>query len=288
MSLPQVGVVVLTQGNRPEYLRAAVDSVLAQQNVNCDIVCVGNGWEPEGLPAAVRPLYLPQDLGIPAGRNAGAQEVAGDLLLFLDDDARLADPEFLRHAVRHFETSPELGLVQPRVNPLDGSRTPSRWIPRLRGRGIDVAGPVFSVWEGAVVVRRSAFTAAGGWPGGFVYAHEGIELSWRIWDCGYQTWYQPQLVAEHPSVHPSRHQDYLWFNARNRVWLARRNLPLLLRVPYVLSWMSVQMLRTRSWDACRQWLKGVAVGLTSDPGVRRPMSWRTVVRMGRYGRLPVV
>jgi hypothetical protein len=62
------GVVILTMGTRPAELRRAIDSVLAQQDVTCDIVVVGNGWEPIDLPDGVRALGLAENVGIPAGR----------------------------------------------------------------------------------------------------------------------------------------------------------------------------------------------------------------------------
>ena len=80
--LARYGVVVLTQGKRPELLASGLRSVLTQRDVVVDVLVVGNGWQPSGLPAGVRALALPENVGIPAGRNAGVPEVAGDLLLF--------------------------------------------------------------------------------------------------------------------------------------------------------------------------------------------------------------
>src|SRR5690349_22384063 len=96
---PRVGVVVLTQGNRPDDLAAGLDMVLRQRDVTTDIVVIGNPWEPTGLPAGVRGIGLPEGLGIPGGRNAGVPHVAGDLLFFLDDDARPATEDYLAGAV---------------------------------------------------------------------------------------------------------------------------------------------------------------------------------------------
>ena len=50
----KVGVVILTQGTRPADLARGIRSMQAQQGVALDIVVVGNGWEPEGLPDGVR------------------------------------------------------------------------------------------------------------------------------------------------------------------------------------------------------------------------------------------
>ena len=51
-----VGCVVLTMGNRPAELRRAVESLLAQQGVTVDVIVVGNGWQPTGLPEGVKAL----------------------------------------------------------------------------------------------------------------------------------------------------------------------------------------------------------------------------------------
>jgi GT2 family glycosyltransferase len=286
---PAVGVVVLTQGRRPAELRRALDSVRAQQGVDTDVVVVGNGWQPTGLPAGVRGLGLPENVGIPAGRNAGVPHVAGELLFFLDDDATLPDPGFLAAAAERFAAADRLGVLQPRVDVLGGGTAPQRWTPRLRAGDPRRSSPVFSVWEGALVLRRAAFEAAGGWPAPFFYAHEGIELAWRSWDAGYSVWYAGDLVAEHPLTAPTRHGDYFRLNARNRVWLARRNLPWLVAVPYVANWTAVQVLRSwRTPATLRPWLRGWLEGWRSPAGDRSPLRWSTIARMARHGRPPVL
>lgn len=286
---PAYGVVVLTQGARPADLARALDSVLAQRGVVLDVVCVGNGWDPDGLPDGVEPLGLPHNVGIPAGRNAGVPHVSGDLLLFLDDDASLPDPQFLEDVAQRFTADPALGLLQPRVVARDGGAAPPRWIPRMRKGDPAESGPVFSVWEGAVVIRREVFETVGGWPAPFFYAHEGIELAWRVWDSGYTVCYAGDLAAEHPVMEPTRHAEYYRLNARNRVWLARRNLPAALVPLYVGSWTGVQVVRSRKDRAALQaWFGGWVEGWREPPGPRRPIRWRTVWRMTRLGRPPIV
>jgi GT2 family glycosyltransferase len=286
---PVVGVVVLTQGRRPAELRRGLDSVAAQRGVDTDVVVVGNGWQPTGLPAGVRALGLAENVGIPAGRNAGVPQVRGDLLFFLDDDAALPDPHFLATAAERFARDERLGVLQPRVDVLGGGTAPQRWTPRLRVGDRRRSSPVFSVWEGALVVRRAAFEAAGGWPDRFFYAHEGIELAWRTWDAGYDVRYAGDLAAEHPLTVQTRHADFHRLNARNRVWLARRNLPWVLALPYVASWTGVQLLRSRRSPATlRPWLRGWVEGWRSPAGSRRPLRWATVWRMTALGRPPVL
>ena len=286
---PRVAVVSLSQGTRPDDLRRGLESVLAQQGVDLDVVCVGNGWQPVSLPDGVRALALPENLGIPAGRNAGAAEVDGDYVFFLDDDASVPSPTFLRDAIALFEHDPSLGLVQPRVVDPSGSANPRRWVPRIRKGDPEQSSPVFSVWEGAVVLPMDVWRAVGGWGAEYFYAHEGIELAWRVWDAGRRTWYAGELVANHPAIDPARHREYVRLNARNRVWLARRNLPAVLRPLYVGSWAAIQVLRWwRSPRRLATWFGGIAEGWRTDCGPVHVMGWLTIGRMTLAGRPPVV
>ena len=286
--LPRFGVVVLTMGRRPEELDRGVRSVLAQEGVEADVVVVGNGWQPEGLPDGVRGLGLPENIGIPAGRNAGVPHVAGDLLLFLDDDAWLPDPGFLRTLADRFAIDPDLGLVQPRVVDPTGVPSPGRWVPRLRVGDPAEPGPATALWEGAVVMRRSVYDAVDGWPDEFFYAHEGIDLVWRVWDAGYTPWYAGDLVVHHPVIDPARHDVYYRLNARNRVWLARRNLPVVLEPVYVGTWVGMTLLRVRDRQALGAWFGGLREGITERPIGRRRMRWSTVWAMTRAGRPPII
>ena len=280
---------MLTQGRRPADLDRGIRSLLAQQGVRLDIICVGNGWQPTGLPAGVAALALPENLGIPAGRNRGVEHVTGEYLFFLDDDASLPDPTFLSDAVGVLRADPSIGLLQPQVVDPAGLTAPRRWIPRIRKGDPGHSSAVFSVWEGAVLLPRAVFDATGGWAEPFFYAHEGIELAWRVWDRGLRTWYAGNLVANHPVILPTRHADFYRLNARNRVWIARRNLPVPLIPVYVGCWTAIQVLRgARNPAALKAWFRGWWEGWTTDPGERRPLAARTIWRMTRAGRPPVI
>jgi len=205
MSLPTVGAVVLSMGNRPVELARALESLLAQEGVELDVVLVGNGWEPVGLPEAVRAVYLPENVGIPEGRNVGAAASRGDVLFFYDDDAYLPTTDVVARLVAVLAADARVGAVQPRPVDPTGKPSPKRWVPRPGGRDPLRPGRVGWLWEGTFVIRRHLFEQAGGWPGHFWYGHEGIELSWRVWDAGSTTWYAPDVVMNHPATSPTRH-----------------------------------------------------------------------------------
>ena len=210
---------------------------------------------------------MPENLGIPAGRNAGVPHIDGEFLFFLDDDAWLPDDTSLMRMAQLMRTKPQIGLIQPRVEEPGGPDAPKRWIPRLKKGSADHSSNVFSVWEGAVCMQRRAFDECGGWPAPFWYAHEGIELAWRVWDAGYIVWYMGDLAVAHPVIDPRRHDEYFYMNARNRVWLARRNLPWPFSWAYVGSWTLMQFVKwankphqlkawMEGWRAAGVWTRG--------------------------------
>ena len=80
---------------------------------------------------------------------------------------------------------------------------------------------------------------------------------------------------QHPAIQPTRHAEFYRYQARNRVWLARRNLPLPVGVLYVSVWAGVSAVRLRSRTALAETLRGYRIGLSQPGGERRPISWRT-------------
>jgi GT2 family glycosyltransferase len=282
------GCIVLTEGRRPDDLAAALDSLIRQRGVDVDVVVVGNGWTPTGLPAEVRSVSLAENLGAAKGRNAGVAEAHGELLFFMDDDARLADDDALSRIAAMFASEPDLGAVQLRLADPDGLPGLRHWVPRLRVGDRTRSSEIVAMCEGAVAVRRSVFEQAGAWPEPFFLHHEGVDLGWRIWDAGYRMWYAGDVVAFHTARQVKLHGDIHYLGSRNRVWLARRRLPLPLATAHVAVWFALTAARLRSAGDARASLRGFRDGLREPPGERRPLRWRTVWRMTRAGRPPII
>ncbi|MGW1146133.1 glycosyltransferase family 2 protein [Streptomyces sp. NPDC002454] len=286
-----VDVVVLTMNDRDQEFRAAMASVVAQQGVDLRLVIVGNGVEPDYVPEGALSVALEANEGIPEGRNVGARALAtgrAEFVLFFDNDAVLPDPHTLTRLIAQFDRRADLAYVQPRIaDPVTGE-TLGRWVPRLRSGDARRSGVVTLMAEGVVLVRRADFDAAGGWPGHFFLFHEGVDLSWRLWDLGRVGWYAGDIEVHHPATNPARHGPFYRMVARNRVWVARRRLPAPLVPVYLSAWVVISTWRFRASGNLTTVFKGFAEGVRGGHGERRPMSWRTVWRLTRAGRPPII
>ncbi|MET9918231.1 glycosyltransferase family 2 protein [Streptomyces sp. NPDC059605] len=289
----KVGAVIITMGNRPDELRALLDSVARQEGDRVEVVVVGNGAPVPEVPAGVRTVELPENLGIPGGRNVGIEAFGPsgtdvDVLLFLDDDGLLPLADTAELCRRAFEADPRLGIVSFRIADPDTGVTQRRHVPRLRASDPLRSSRVTTFLGGANAVRTEVIAEVGPLPGRFFYAHEETDLAWRALDAGWMIDYRADMVLNHPTTAPSRHAVYHRMVARNRVWLARRNLPAPLIPVYLGVWLLLTLLRRPSVPALKAWFGGFREGWTTPCGTRRPMKWRTVWRLTRLGRPPVI
>ncbi|WP_407289339.1 glycosyltransferase family 2 protein [Streptomyces sp. BP-8] len=289
----RVGAVILTMGNRPEELRALLDSVAKQDGDPIEVAVVGNGSPLPELPEGVRTVELPENVGIPAGRNVGIEAFGPggsevDILLFLDDDGLLAREDTAALCREAFAADPGLGIISFRIADPDTGETQRRHVPRLRASDPMRSSRVTTFLGGANAVRTRVLEEVGGLPDDFFYAHEETDLAWRALDAGWMIDYRADMVLLHPTTAPARHAVYHRMVARNRVWLARRNLPAALVPVYLGVWFLLTLARRPSRPALRAWLGGFKEGWVTPCGPRRPMKWATVWRLTRLGRPPVI
>ncbi|MFJ9682274.1 glycosyltransferase family 2 protein [Streptomyces sp. NPDC101194] len=289
----KLGAVIITMGNRPTELRALLDSVAGQAGDRIEVVVVGNGAPVPDVPAGVRTVELPENLGIPGGRNVGIEAFGPsgadvDALLFLDDDGLLPLSDTAELCRQAFDADPELGIISFRIADPDTGVTQRRHVPRLRAADPMRSSRVTTFLGGANAVRTKVIAEVGPLPGQFFYAHEETDLAWRALDAGWMIDYRADMVLNHPTTAPSRHAVYHRMVARNRVWLARRNLPAPLVPVYLGVWLLLTLVRKPSGPALKAWFGGFREGWSTPCGTRRPMRWRTVWRLTRLGRPPVI
>lgn len=278
--------VILTRGDRADALDRAIDSIGRRDDV--DVLVVVNADDSVAPPRRddVRVVAAGRNLGVPGGRDLGLRHAGSPLIGFLDDDATIVTPDAVDRIVAAFDDDERLGAVSLRIVDEDGAAA-RRHVPRIGHRGEATAGPVATFLGGASAIRRVAYDDAGGYWPELVYAHEELDLSWRLHDAGWSVAYLPDVVVEHPRLPISRHADGWSLTGRNRVMVARRDLPWLLALPHVAIWLALGLIRTPDRSCRRAYQRGWWSGWRQQVE-RRPIAWRTAWRLTRAGRPPIV
>ena len=293
----RLAAVILTMGNRPAELADLIRTVAKQQGNPVDVVVVGNGVKASELPdlGGARTVDLPENLGIPAGRNEGYRALLElpaqqrpEVILTLDDDGALDGDQAAEKVREAFASDPRLGIISFRITDPETGTVQRRHVPRVRVGDPNHSSPVTTFLGGANAVRTAVLEQVGLLPGEFFLFHEETDLAWRALDAGWNIEYRADLTLHHPTTSPTRHLTYHRMVARNRVWLAKRNLPWPLVPVYLAVWFGLTVARNRDVAALRAWLAGFAEGIRTDAGARRPMRWRTVWRMAKLGRPPII
>ncbi|MGW7312560.1 glycosyltransferase family 2 protein [Streptomyces sp. NPDC054865] len=289
--MPKIGVVILTMGDRPAELRALLDSVARQEGDPATVVVLGQGVKLAPLPDDVTGVELPENLGIPGGRNAGVRwlrdQGGTDIVVVLDDDGLLPCTDTFTLVREAFAGNHRLGIAGFRIAD-ETCLSQRRHVPRLGGKNPMVSGPVTTFLGGGHAIRMSVIDEVGEFPSPFFYAHEETDFAWRALDAGWDIDYRADMVLQHPRTEASRHAVYYHHTGRNRVWLAKRHLPAVLVPIYLATWAAYTLAQRPPLSGLTAWWSGFFEGVRVPCPPRRPMRWRTVWRMTRLGRPPII
>jgi GT2 family glycosyltransferase len=170
---PRLSVVVCTYTEaRWNELAAGTRAVAEQLGADDELLVVVDHADAllervrRELPGRAVPNRHPR--GLSGGRNTGVEEAAGDVVLFLDDDA-LPGPGWVASYRRQFEDPGVTGVAGAVTPAWEGGSTP-RWFPPEFGWvvGCDYVGlpadgrPVRNPIGASMGLRKDAVTGAGG------------------------------------------------------------------------------------------------------------------------------
>jgi GT2 family glycosyltransferase len=206
-SLP-VTVVIPTR-DRPEHLRAAVESVLSANTVPEELVVVDqserrNEWLAtlDGGDCSVRYVWS-REAGVSLARNCGAREATHDLLAFIDDDTKV-HPDWLKALVHTLERTDEpvavTGQVLEQRDPNGGFAPSTKVEPEAASyRGRVRADVLFT---GNMGIRRSLLAELGWFDerlgaGGRFPAAADNDFGFRLLEAGCVIVYEPRAVVAH-------------------------------------------------------------------------------------------
>lgn len=252
-----VSYVIVTY-NRPDDLAETLESVLDQEYEPLEVVVVCNSTDEtptlfeEGARFdrdRVRYFHYPERMGVPKARNVGYGHARGDILVTLDDDAVLQDPEATDRAVALLEAHDDVGVLafqcrdyysgelnlHETPDPPELAMTPAQEYRAANFVGVGNA------------IRRSTLEAAGGYPEDFVYGFEEMDLSFRVHDTGDDILYTPEVTVYHKKAATGR-RTALETRERlveNRIKLAVRNLPIHYVLFTAMIWSAYAAVLTR-------------------------------------------
>jgi glycosyltransferase involved in cell wall biosynthesis len=170
--------VIITLYNKSQYIRRALDSVVAQTFDDFEVIVVDDGSTddgPEVVQSCADPrvrLIRQENAGPGAARNRGVKESTAPWVAFLDADDEWL-PGFLRVSIEALENHPEctvsvtsryLGHLREDTTARLKERGLSTGVWFLR-EGSDVASLEqvrAPFWTGAVLCRRDVFEKCGG------------------------------------------------------------------------------------------------------------------------------
>jgi len=259
--------VVLTH-NRMALLRRTLQSVLAQRLTDVEVVVVDNGSSDSSVDMVRREfpsvgmIQLPENVGI-RGRNLGFREARAPLILSLDDDIELHDPDTLARLVARFEAQPDLGALTLKICEDEALRefAPHHWWhPPPRREAQDREFPTEHLNEAAVAFRAEALER-----GGYYYEHlfwggEEWDLVLGMLDAGFDVRYFPVAVrhlAPRGNLNERADPRHALL-VRNRCWIAFRRLPLGAATRFSLPRLVLWAFRSIRYGYVREYLAGLA------------------------------
>lgn len=116
LSTKPVVSVVLPTYDRPEHLRRAIDSVVAQSYTRWELLVVDDGGHADSKAVVddtrderIRWMRI-ENQGVCAARNAALEDATGELIAYLDDD-NVMDADWLYSVAWAFDQHPEANVL---------------------------------------------------------------------------------------------------------------------------------------------------------------------------------
>ena len=220
-ALPLVSVIIPTRDNA-KLLGICLDGLLQRTAyARLEIILVdGGSREPatRALYAAiaddprVRIVAYSGVFNYSRACNLGAASATGTLLLFLNNDIEVTEPQWLAAMVR-VASRPGVGVVGAKLCFPDGSLQHAGVVIGMHTCGLvfrgsdetgsgpfgtpDVPRNWLAIMGACQMVQRETFARVGGFDETYLMAYSDVALSLRAWRAGYRTAYIPEAVLLH-------------------------------------------------------------------------------------------
>ena len=231
-----VDVVVCTY-NRAHILQETIENVLQFQNDINKIFVINNNSTDNTKEILdninnnkVDVIHSDKNLGAPGGKNIGLKRSQADIIVVIDDDAVFFTENPINEVKNIFQNDNSLGVVQFKIVNYKEKRIQRYEFP---GDNPEVNGDkeFFSGYfiGAGHAIRKSAIEKTGYYPDEFFYAHEEVDLSYRMINNSYKIKYCPSVGVYHKKDPGGRlpAKEVLKQNFKNRMIMSYKYLPFL-------------------------------------------------------------
>lgn len=177
-----------------------------------------------------------QNLGFAGGNNLGVKYAKGDYFFFINNDVIITEDCFSL-LLQRMGTDHKVAAISPKIVNQNGSYNYlgcdplDPYLKRIHYRTLMNTGEQISaetplIHGAAVMIRKTALEAVGGWPEPFFLYAEELDLSLHLKRQGYILWYEPDVELVHiGSCSTGKNSPLVcYYNSRNRLLLYKRNL----------------------------------------------------------------
>ena len=222
--------IIILSWNRVEETIAAIQSAVAQVDVDKRVLIVDQGSTPTNLALlkeyvervdGVELKCLERNVGVPAGRNIASAMGTARYIVALDSDAVFADEDTVARAVAHMDAHPELCAIGFQIaNYFDGTNDYTSWDypmerdPHERFRTTRFIGAGHAI-------RRTTFEAVGGYDETLFFFGEETDLCYRMLNTGKRIEYYPGAKVLHkisPEHRVSWDNGRFFYTVRNTLY----------------------------------------------------------------------
>jgi O-antigen biosynthesis protein len=197
---PKISVVVATY-NAAQTLDECLSSLQRLRYPNYEVIVVNDGsTDGSGAIVARYPFRIisTPNQGLSAARNEGLRVATGEIVAYIDSDAR-ADADWLSYLATTFEESDLVGVGGPNPVPTDDS-----WLAKCVYRA--PGGPTHVMLDDRLAehipgcnmaFRKWALDEIGGFDPIFTKAGDDVDICWRLLERGYRIGFSPSATVWH-------------------------------------------------------------------------------------------
>jgi GT2 family glycosyltransferase len=244
VTFPLATVIVVTHDSR-RWIGRLSASLAAQTEKRFRLVVVDNASRADerprlsDFPPGATLMQSEVNLGFAAANNLAAREADTRYLVFLNPDA-FPEPDWLERLMRQAQDSPDTGAIgstQMRADApgvFDGAgdvlHASGLAYRALHGKSRPAPPPLgesFAACAAAMLVRREAFEAIGGFDERYFCYFEDVDLCFRLRLKGWRILQSPDAVVAHVGggSHGTRTAFAEFHGARNRTWTFVKCMP---------------------------------------------------------------